>query len=134
MPSITINDVQKDLADYRLYAQTKIKLEELEKKIFQEIVYEGLFSRVRSGSHADSNRTVDSKVKEGRHVPKIIRKIKEKRTEPNVENSMIRTMLNSTLNASLVAMPDVENLEKIMTKLRDIQVPILTTMNSDVGD
>ena len=69
MPSITINDVQKDLADYRLYAQTKIKLEELEKKIFQESVYEGLFSRVRSGSHADSNRTVDSKVKEGRHVP-----------------------------------------------------------------
>ena len=68
------------------------------------------------------------------HVPKIIRKIKEKRTEPNVENSRIRTMLNSTLNASLVAMPDVENLEKIMTKLRDIQVPILTTMNSDVGD
>ena len=43
MPTGTTDSIEKDLLNYRLYAQTKVRLEELEKNCFKRVCMKACF-------------------------------------------------------------------------------------------
>ena len=104
MPTRTSDSVEKDLLNYRFYAQTKVRLEELEKKLFQESVFEGMFSRNKPKNLAKDS--MEPEAGKNDYETELGKKLMEEEKH---------TSTNKTINSSVSEMPNVENMESYDT-------------------
>ena len=114
MPTRTGDSTEKDLLNYRLYTQTKVRLEELEKKLFQESVYEGMFSRNKPKNLAKDSMELEAGKND--YETELGRKLTEGGKSGDEENFEKHTFTSKTVN-SVSKMPNVENLESYDTIL-----------------
>ena len=115
MPTRTGDSREKDLLNYRLYSQTKVRLEELEKKLFQESVYEGMFSTNEPKNLAKDSMELEAG--ENDYETKLGKKLMEGRKSGDEEKFEKHTSKSKTVNSSVSEMPNVENLESCDTIL-----------------
>ena len=115
MTTAKIDSIEKDLLNYRLYAQTKVRLEELEKKLFKENVYEDMFSRNKPKNLAKDSMQPEAGKND--YETELGKKLMVEGKSEDKENFEKHTSTSKSVTTSMSEMPNVENLETDDTML-----------------